>query len=340
MSEQETPPHSIQEGKGNLEIRFRWEGVQRSISAGTKDEKTARARAPGRIAAWIASRSPAIRAHPFQAAAGEFIREQYADHKPDTVSEVDLILRRLAAAFPALPSVGALTPAEFRSGLARYRGEAAPGYWTNILVTTRKFCRWAIDRKYMAEDPTKGIKAPGKKKGKRRNIWPEEEFSAACAVLSEFDRECLMVMRWSGMDSGDLHTFDPTRHLVRDEKGALTFKKLREKAKSDEETVIQPVSSKLLPFMEARLKSGEGYGAKYASVRSFTASLRDRVQLRMEKAGLPLRDLKSLRHTYATYHVERGVPLDVLRRWLGHARDSRTLDHYYIHRASTSRFMD
>ena len=142
------------------------------------------------------------------------------------------------------------------------------------------------------------------------------------------------------MDSGDLHTFDPGKHLVKDEAGTLTIRKLREKAKSEEETIVQPVSSRILPYLEARLKSGEGYGAEYASVRSFTASLRKRVQSAMERAGLPRTDLKSLRHTYCTYHAERGVPLDVLRRWLGHSRDSRTLDRYYIHRASTARFMD
>jgi site-specific recombinase XerC len=340
MSEQETPPFSIQEGKGNLEIRFRWEGAQRSISSGTKDEKAAKARAPARIMAWIASRSAAVRESPFQAAAEEFSTEQYSDHKKDTVAEVDLILRRLAATFPELGSVGQLTPEVFRAKLSQYRGKAAPGYWTNILITTRKFCRWCVKRGYMAEDPTEGIPVPGKKKGKRRDVWEDPYFEEVCAVQTAFDRECLLVMRWSGLDSGDLHTFDPRKHLVRDEMGGLTFKKLREKAKGEEETVIQPVSSKIAACMEARLKSGEGYGKGYASVRSFTASLRLRVQSRMRRAGLPVRDLKSLRHTFATYHAERGVPLDVLRRWLGHSLDSRTLDRYYIHRASTSRYMD
>lgn len=334
------PAWSIQEGKGNLEIRFRWGTKHPAISAGTRDPKEARDNAPSLIRKWIGSKGAEASAHPIAIACEEFLAEQYADLKPDTRAEVDLILRRLAGVFPALSDIREISPKVFRAKAATLRGEAAPGYWTNILVTVRKFCRWCVERGYMAEDPTAGIPAPGKKKGKRRDVWTDEYFDQVVAVVSPFDAEVLMVMRWSGIDSGDLHTFDPARHLVKDDAGVTTIRKLREKAKSDEEMILQPVSSKILPYLEARRKSMEGYGAGYASVRSFTASLRKRVQAVMKREGLPIRDLKSLRHTFATHHAERGVPLDVLRKWLGHAPDSRTLDRYYLHRASTARFMD
>lgn len=330
------PAWSIHPGKGNLEIRFRWEGAHPSISSGTKDEREARNRAPGLVARWIEAHGKSAAAHPLEAATVEFLQEQYADRKGDTRSEVSLILRRLAAAFPGIASLDLLTPDAFRKGLQAYRGAAAPGYWTNILVTTRKFCRWAVKRGYMVEDPTEGIPTPGKGKGKRRDVWEEGYFEDVCAAVSEADREILLIMRWSGMDSGDVSGFDPKQHIAKDDAGVFVLRKLREKAKGPEETMVQPLSSRL-GFLKTRK---EGYGAEYASVRSFTASLRKRVQSSMKRAGLPIRDLKSLRHTFATYHAERGVPLDVLRGWLGHARDSRTLDRYYLHRASTSRFMD
>jgi integrase len=335
------PAWSIQEGKGNLEIRFRWGKKHKAISSGTKSHREAEASAPALLMAWIRSKGKEAVEHPFQAAAAEFIAEQYADHKGDTRSEVDLVLRRLAGAFPGVSSVGELTPKVFKAGAGKLRGEASPKYWANILSIVRKFFRWCVDNGYMAVDPSEGIPFPKKSTfGRGKEIWAEGYFEKVCEVVSEFDLECLMVMRWSGMDSGDLATFEPKKHLVRDSKGALIIKKRREKAKSEEETVIQPVSSKIEALLLKRLKSGEGYGAGYASVRSFTASLRKRVQSSMERAGLPIRDLKSLRHSFATYHAERDVPLDVLRRWMGHADDSRTLDRYYVHRASTARFMD
>ncbi|MBF0433595.1 MAG: tyrosine-type recombinase/integrase [Fibrobacteria bacterium] len=57
------------------------------------------------------------------------------------------------------------------------------------------------------------------------------------------------------------------------------------------------------------------------------------------KLKLQPKDLKSLRHTFATEHVERGVPVDVLRKWMGHTPNSRTLDGVYLHRKSTAEFM-
>lgn len=330
------PAWTIHEGKGNLEIRFRWGGKHPSVSSGTKDEREARNRAPGLVAKWIRAHGRESAAHPLESLVRDFVAEQYADRKADTRAEVDLILRRLATAFPALSSLDQLTPQAFRQGLSRYRGEASPGYWTNILVTTRKFCRWAVKLGFMAEDPTEGIPTPGKGKGKRRDVWEEGYFEEVCAAVTPTDREILLIMRWSGMDSGDVSGFDPKVHLVKAEDGTPTIRKRREKAKGDEETMVQPLSSRL-GFLLTRK---DGYGAGYASVRSFTASLRKRVQSSMVRAGLPVRDLKSLRHTFATYHAERGVPLDVLRGWMGHALDSRTLDRYYLHRASTSRFMD
>lgn len=330
------PAWSLHEGKGNLEIRFRFGKRHPAISSGTKDEREARNRAPGMVAKWIKVHGKELTKHPMDDAARAFVAEQYADRKADTRSEVDLILRRLAAAFPAIPSLDQLTPKAFRLGLARYRGPASASYWTNILTTTRKFCRWAVELGYMGEDPTKGIPSGGKGKGKRRDVWSEEYFDQVCAAVNPTDREIIQLMRWSGMDSGDVAGFDPKRHIVKASDGTPTLRKRREKAKGDEETMIQPLSSRL-GFL---LKRTEGYGAGYASIRSFTASLRLRVQSSMKRAGLPTRDLKSLRHTFATYHAERDVPLDVLRGWLGHSPDSRTLDRYYLHRASTARFMD
>lgn len=334
------PAWSIHEGRGNLEIRFRFGEKHPAISSGTKSHKEAGDRAPDLVRAWIKSRGTEAVKHPLEAACQEFVSEQYADKKPDTRSEVDLILRRLAREFPGISSVGDISPTVFRKGASRLRGKASAKYWANILVTVRKFSRWSVKRGYMAADPTEGIPLPDKGQfGRREEIWPEDIFEQVIDLISPKDREILLVMRWTGMDSGDLAKFN-SRHLVKDENGVLTIKKKREKAKVEDETIIQPISSRVRPFFEARLRSGIWWGEEYASIRSFSASLLLRVKTVMLRHGLQGRDLKSLRHTYCTYHAERGVPVDVLRRWVGHARDSRILERYYVHRASTARFMD
>src|SRR3990167_1560392 len=333
------PAYSIQEGKGNLEIRFRWAGRQKAISSGTRSRREADSQAPLVLARWVQRKGAGVVSSAVAQAVEQFVNEQYQDRKDSTRDEVSLVLRRLQATYPDLSTLAQLTPERFRHGLGKFRGQAAAGYWTNILVITRKFCRWAVERGAMAADPTKGLPLPGKGRGKRREVWPEADLERLLEALPGRDREILTVMRWTGMDSGDVFRLSG-RHFVRDEAGILTLRKRREKAKSDEETMVQPLSSRVRPLIEARLASGEWYGKGYASVRSFTASLLCRVKKVIIRLSLPRRDLKSLRHTYCTHHAERGVPVDVLRGWLGHARNSRTLEAYYLHRPSTARFMD
>jgi integrase len=327
------PAWSIQEGKGNLEIRFRHGGKFRALSSGTRSRREAENRAPGLLSRWLAARGQEAPQTAWADVVRAFREQEYADNKVTTWEEVAGVLRRLAAAFPEGPR--AVTPKSFREGLKAYRGRASAKYWANILSITRRFCRWAASQGLMASDATHGLPYPDKGQfGRREGIWADEYFDAVFVALQKADQERIMIMRWTGMDSGDLFHFDPKKHLSKDEAGHLVLKKRREKAKSDEETIVQPLSPRVAPLM------GRKHGEGFVSMRSFTASLLGRVQRAMSAAGLPARDLKSLRHTFATYHAERGVPLDVLRTWLGHARTSRTLDRYYIHRRSTARYMD
>ena len=38
-----------------------------------------------------------------------------------------------------------------------------------------------------------------------------------------------------------------------------------------------------------------------------------------------------LRHTFISNCVMRGVPIEVLREYVGHAKNSTTLESYYLH---------
>ncbi len=60
------------------------------------------------------------------------------------------------------------------------------------------------------------------------------------------------------------------------------------------------------------------------------------------KAHAKRRNVKSLRHTYITHQIERDdyPPIDVLRAWVGHTKDSRVLEKFYAHRRSDSQFVE
>lgn len=341
------PPYSVHaRAAGNCEIRFRLDGVQRSISAGTKNQRQAESVAKAVLARWLAAqgKTTAGKKTGLRGEIDAFVEVQYRDLKRATRDEAILILNRFEAAYP-LPHVQDITPEVFRAGAGRFRGEASPKYWANILATVRRFSRALVDQGKIVQDFTKGTPMPKRSAfGRREVTWTEDELAAVLEVLTPLDRDALTVMRWTGLDSSDVFELR-RKHLVKDETGAWVIKKQREKAKGPEETILQPIGSVVRQILmdrykATRLPADRLFDADFLDARSFTSSLRDRVRRATASAGLPLKHLKALRHTFATYHAERGVPLDVLRRWMGHAPDSRVLDRIYVHRASTARYMD
>lgn len=332
--------------KGNCEIKFRVDGEQKSISSGTRNKREAEARAKPLLARWLAAHGKvsAQGKTSLQAAIDAFLETQYANTKPATKTEASLVMRRLAEAFP-VDHVQEISPDVFRKGATAYRGDASPKYWMNILSITRRFSRSLLDQGKIAQDFTKGIPSPRKSQfGRREGVWTDEELETAFRFINSFDRDVFLVMRWAGLDSSDVFELRK-KHLVKDDSGAWMFRKRREKSKTEEETILQPVSSVIRDMILAKWNSAKGaedrlFQGPYINARSFTASLMSRFRRATATAGVTFKDLKSLRHTFASYHAERGVPLDVLRVWMGHARDSRVLDRIYVHRASTARFMD
>jgi integrase len=325
--------------RGSCVIRFRLDGVQHSFATGIKSKREAEAQAEGILARWLIARGEAspAKATGLQAEIEAFLEAEYADVKPATRTEAALILRRFASTFP-FPNIQDVTREVFRKTAKAYRGEASAKYWANILSTTRRFSKSLVAQKSLLEDFTQDVPMPPKASfGRRETVWTPEEFETVLDALEPFDRDVLMVMRWTGMDSSDVAEL-LKKHILKDSEGNWIIKKRREKAKTDDETIVQPISSQAREILLGRYKgiSDRLFGNMYATPRSFTTSLLGRVR----RAAGPTKDLKSLRHTYATYHAERGVPLDVLRVWMGHAKDSRVLDRIYLHRASTARFMD
>lgn len=325
--------------RGSCVIRFRLNGKQKSIATGIRQKREADAKAEGILARWLVAHGETTlaKATGLQGEIEAFLEAEFADVKPATKDEAVKSLRRFCESFP-VATIHEVSRDVFRKGAKRFRGDASPKYWANILSGVRRFSKSLVAQGKIREDFTMDVPMPPKSSfGRREEVWAEGEFAEVLEKLTPFDKDVLMVMRWTGLDSSDVAELTK-KHILKDADGNWIIKKRREKAKSDQETVIQPISSQVKEILMTRFKSADGrlFGSMFATPRSFTTSLLGRVR----RAAGATKDLKSLRHTYATYHAERGVPLDVLRVWMGHAKDSRVLDRIYVHRASTARFMD
>jgi integrase len=327
-------------------VMFRWKGRQVAVTTLEHNEVKARARAPEVIARWFkknGEKVPLSRDATLSQAAAEFLEARYLSRKASTAKEARVVLERLAGVMPE--GWAKLTRKTAKPYWGKLKGAASPKYWKNILTITRKFWRWAVEEGLATEDATEGLEGPRSMDfGIRKDIWTEEEVEAVVGALEAREAKAVMILRWTGLDPADLWNLRK-RHFVKDKSGAWKIVKVREKAKSEKEIIDQPVSSKvrdLLMGLHAKAKGADTqvFPTPYRSAQVFTVLLRRHVLRAQAALGLRPLAVKSLRHTFATFHAERDVPIDVLRGWMGHTADSRVLDRVYLHRGSTARYMD
>lgn len=338
---------SVQPREGRAWVAmFRWRGKQVAVSTGEATEAKAKEAASKVIFRWFekqGEKAPVTVSAAFPDAVRGFLEAKYMSRKPATAKEAEIILRRLSGLLNE--DWGKLTRQTFKPVIPKLKGDASPKYWKNILVTTRKFWRWAVEEKLAVEDVTLGLDGPRSIDFKiRQDIWEDHELESVVKELPEREARAVQIIRWTGLDPADLWNLKK-RHFVKDKGGVWKIVKLREKAKSEKEIIDQPLSSKardLLMGLHAKAKGPDTpiFPTSYRSAQVFTVLLWRKVSRVQGQLGLRTLHVKALRHTFATYHAERDVPIDVLRKWMGHAPDSRVLDRVYLHRGSTSRYMD
>jgi integrase len=335
--------------RGTAQIRFRWDGTQVSISTGHKSPTALSPKQQvAKIREWmgvhpIRSRGEAEISEEIE----RFIRLGYEGRKRHTVKEAEGHLGRLKEVL-AVTEVAQITKRLCEARKDDLRGEYSPKTWKNFLTTARKFLRWEISEGNLKSDPLANFRTPQKKEfGRRLSTWDLERYETVLKMLDPESREILQVIWETGIDSSDFFELRP-KNIVQSRRpdGSKFWKlyKVREKAKSSEEVIDQPLSTRAAEIILPRLKSWWDL-SRYVNHESFTPGFARKVKRAQEKAGLVPLDVKSIRHTFATRHAERylngegGPPMEVLRQWMGHAAGSRTLERLYVHAKSSGLYM-
>ncbi len=346
---------------GSAQIRFRLLNQQVSISTGHQSPDALTLEEQREIIArWAAAKGVRIVAPTvplaFDVELERFLTLKYEDSADSTVGEARRLLEQFKAAL-GIESVPEITKKLCENRKAAMREGRAPKYWKNFLTAAKKFVRWQMAEGHLLSDPLVNFKNPSRKTfGRRTSVWSQERYDATLAEVETIDKEILPVIRWTGMDSADFFQLAKPHILqVTDADGRPFWKlyKLRSKAKSEEETIDQPLSPKIEAIILARWRAQPDPEGKlwpmpqYKDSDSFADAVLRRVKAAQKRAGhSPTMDIKSLRHTFATYHARRyvegrgGPPMEELRRWMGHAKDSRVLEKLYVHAKASGRFMD
>ena len=300
--------------------------------------------------------------HPWQAWTAKFMRFQHKFSKEGHRSGVEQILKDFGAA-AGYPDVREMTKDRFREVWDAVEVGKAPKTQANWLGTLSGFARFLEEElEGYPGDFTRGVRRPPKANfGTRHEIYEEKWFQPIWTESPLWFRPVWEDHWFTGMDTKDLWELQPRKHLLKvetpsQEKGqppVSSWKVWKVRAKEGE-LIDQPLNSRIISrWVETYEKSGpEGYlhaeaHRRYSDEKSWSNQCRNALHAAQERLGLPRLDLKTTRHTFATRHLlrfiraEKNAPtLDQIRRWLGHAPDSRILERLYIKLMSLPHLMD
>lgn len=333
-----------------------YEGLPVFISAGTKKPKEARALAGEKIAAWLDSKakiksvSRPLTVGSWAESVKKFLLIQHAHSQPATRAGVAGILRDFAAA-AEWTELNQANKEAFRTAWALVEVGRASKTKANWLGVLGSFARWLEAEEILDKDFTRGVKRPPKSSfGRRETIYQERAFQPIWEELPLWARPLWEDHWFTGMDTKDLWEFKPRKDLVNVGENWKIWKK----RSKEHEIIDQPLNSNIRDrWVKLWASSGpetfmyDDLHKRFSDEKSLGNMLRKSVYAAQARRGLPKLDIKSTRHTFTTRHVlrlvngEKNAPsLDQVRRWLGHAPDSRVLELLYLKLRSLPHLMD
>jgi integrase len=339
--------------RGNCRIYFRWKGKPVFVSAHTKKEKEAGKAAPSIIKAWIEAKreivapAPSLPVLTMKAAVDRYLALEHENSKEGTVTEAKRNLKKLGDAL-GWPNAPDISKTLYREKYPELRDAVASHTWANELGEHRRFARFLVREEILLRDFTEGVKRPKRSTfGTREVIYQEGWFQPLWDELEHEWREAWEDHWFTGMDTKDLWEFDPQKHLspVKDD-----WKIWKRRAK-ESEMIDQPLPSKIKARWIAAKKSGQtrlhASAGRYVTPKSWGNQIRKALHAAQRKLGLPLLDLKTTRHTFATRHLLRSIrgeknapSVEEIQRWLGHAKGSTEIHRTYLKLLSNPHMMD
>lgn len=348
--------YSIEErAGGNARLNFRWEGKSQHATTSVKRRKDVTRREAARVLQEWYDKRPAVPAPPppgtpFLEAVRMHLERAHAENTPESRQGAAAALRRLGEAL-GMPMIETVDKEAFRKVEGELKRGRAPKTWANELGEFRHFARWLVDEDILLRDFTRGVQRPPRDQfGTRERIFEEEWFAPLWDELPHEWRPVWEDFWFTGMDGKDLWEFEPLRDMIPAADGTWKIWKKRSKEKI---FIDQPLSSRIRDrWVARRAECREGdrlhvNAGRYAHAKSWGYQFLKALHAAQERLGLPLLDAKTTRHTFATRHLlrlVRGEPnapqLDQIRRWLGHAPDSRILERNYAKLSSLPHLMD
>jgi integrase len=263
------------------------------------------------------------------------------------------ILRRVAKIFvawcetrgiKAVQEVTVQTCREFMATRAKAKGIRGAGLAYKTLKTERGTLAPAWSQAFqdgrVASNPWERAPVPGKPRAERPPFWTEAEVAKLAAACVPWLGDVVVVGAYSGLRITSLLGLE-----WRDVSFDAGTIHVRAGASKTGVAYDAPMLSKARDVLERRRFVAHGIlvfpgpkrGKEVPSNRTYQA-----IKRAVKRSGVPDRGTynHSLRHSFATWAVNRGVPLSIVARWMGHTSTQQTERYAHADPSETARWAE
>ena len=254
--------------------------------------------------------------------------------KPTTMRTKETMLRGQILPYFANCAVSKITPALIRSWQNELiRKGFAPTYQKALHNQASSVFNFAVKYYRLSNNPCKLAGSIGKKQAEGMAIWTPAEFSRFLDGLGDkpASRAAFLLLFWTGIRSGELLALTAADFDFAAGTLSITKNYARQ---SGEDLILSPKTPKsrrVVTLPDFLVEALEGYVAARPEGRLFPKTkhfLYHEMQRGCGQAGLPPIRVHDLRHSHASFLIEKGFSPLLIAERLGHENIQTTLQIY------------
>jgi len=254
--------------------------------------------------------------------------------KPTTMRTKETMLRGQILPYFANCAVSKITPALIRSWQNELiRKGFAPTYQKALHNQASSVFNFAVKYYRLSNNPCKLAGSIGKKQAEGMAIWTPAEFSRFLEGLGDkpASRAAFLLLFWTGIRSGELLALTAADFDFAAGTLSITKNYARQ---SGEDLILSPKTPKsrrVVTLPDFLVEALEGYVAARPEGRLFPKTkhfLYHEMQRGCGQAGLPPIRVHDLRHSHASFLIEKGFSPLLIAERLGHENIQTTLQIY------------
>lgn len=229
------------------------------------------------------------------------------------------VLRSLE--FDGPENLAAWKPAHVEAFVRRRGAEVSRSTVEGEVKIVRAFFGFAVSRKWIKESPAKGVASPKPLLGSTdaRAVVPFERLAQIGA--SPEVTAALVVLWGTGLRAGEFAALEASD--VHPADGRLRVRPSTAKSRKARDVPVSDPA--VVEALKVALEAKGRLGAP-----AYLRSLQRAIDLGCKRAGLPRFTLKALRHSFGSRCADAGVPVTVVKEWMGHSSVLVT-EKYYLH---------